>query len=241
MRQRVAFCILNDLSHFLAYLLKQEPVNMFWKPSALIVSIGICGIVEAGPVSTSQGFPFATMNIEGSVLASGDIKTWIKWGSSRDDSPPSRYSATFLRKKERQDPEQPERFTGGIASYDAVQGQPDRIAAIACSEVDTQIFIPKRNQSFPSGEWISWDTSRTELRYCAMLPSSTFAVLYPNPRKLIIQQTHDKAEFDISHLKGRQLEFIAGKELFIVLSDAGLALVRSLLHIQELGTSSCHF
>lgn len=177
--------------------------------------------VSAGPVSSSQGFPFASVNSEGCLLAVGDLKTWIKWdiNSERVTLPP-RYSATFLKKKERQDPELPERFTGGIASSKA----PTQITAIACSEVDSQIFISQRNQSYPAGEWAPWNFS-SDLRYCSMLPTGTFALLYPSLKKLVIQKDGDTTSLDISDLRGKRMELVSGKELFMILTDSGLAQV----------------
>ena len=204
---------------------------MFYSFLVLFHSIVSCSII-----TSSHGLPFAVINENKNILAVGDLKTWILWSDSTYEE--ERYSVTYLnssRGAQGVQFEGLERFSGGIAS----QTSHSNVKAIACSQIDTKLYIPERSLAFPNGKWIV-DTKLNAFngleRQCAMLKDGTIGIFFSQSKDiLLIHDTFmdDTIQFHVEGVDGDQFEWISTGDTFLLLSNHGKAIVNILLEMNS--------
>lgn len=142
--------------------------------------------VVAGPVNNPSSFPAAYVNELGSTLAIGDLKVLISWVPVAGDED-ARDSATLLRMRSSQASSTEDTFTGGIASASALSNS--TAVAVACSDIETQVFTPARSPAYPGGSWTVLSPSPTPsdlIRRCAMTEDGTVAEYIPSFGALVL-------------------------------------------------------
>ncbi|KAJ3415302.1 hypothetical protein HDV05_005172 [Chytridiales sp. JEL 0842] len=165
---------------------------------ATVIFTSSPSFVVAGPVNNPSSFPAAYANDLGSFVAIGDLKVFVRWvppaSNSNDASAEAtepRDSATFLKARASKLQVTEDIYTGGIASSSAASSSPSSFTAVACSDVETQVFVPIRTLAKPAGSWsVLPSTSPAALRRCAMTNDGTVAEYFPTLGTIVLSSNH---------------------------------------------------
>jgi hypothetical protein len=147
-------------------------------------------LVSAGPVNNANSFPVAIVNDQGSTLTIGDLKILMRWVGPNSTYINSVDSATTIKLRSSRLATTDDIFTGGIASVSSAAAS-SAFSAIACSDIETQVFNPVRSLAAPGGSWTVLPTlpntaGTTNLRRCTITSDGTVAEYFPATGSLVI-------------------------------------------------------
>ncbi|KAI8848800.1 hypothetical protein BC829DRAFT_393458, partial [Chytridium lagenaria] len=197
----------------------------------LLIGLITCSFhtASAGPVNNVNSFPYAQVNEVGSTLTVGDFKVIVKWlNSTTATSLDTPDAATKLVLRSSKIGTTDDVFTGGLASLDSAASATSSIAAVACSDAQTQIFVPRRSAAFPGGQW-SINPGPTGVRRCAITTNSVVAELFTATGNLVLTSLVDGVVNQRSIALGTKFQystsFSARGSRIVIVGSKGSALI----------------